>query len=140
MAQGKNQRLGKTAQAPDVNQIRLKLGDCFAQGAVIAFLEFLQLPVPGHQRMTKGAVEEQAAVNLPVALFVVQAVVGGQNEQGMAAELEQFSYRLAAQIVRAGVVRRIEIGQNQNLHRLDRRLISQRHFGEPDWVTHTDAA
>src|SRR6266516_3790766 len=120
MAQRKNQRLGKTAQAPDVCQVGLKLGDCLAQGAVVALFESLQFSQPGHERMTEGAVEEQAAMNLLVALFGVQSVVGGQDEQGVTAEPEQLSYRLAPQIVRARVVRRIEIGQNQNFHRLDR--------------------
>ena len=90
--------------------------------------------------MTVGAVEEQAAMNLLIALFCVQAVVGGQHEHGMAAEPKQLTNRLAPQIVRAGVVRRIEIGQNQNFHRPNGTLRSRLDFGESDGVTHLDAA
>src|SRR5262245_1618263 len=117
MAQGKNQRLGQAPQAPDVNQLGLKLGDGLAQGVMVALLEFLQLPEPSHERMPVGSIEEQAAMRLLVALFGVQAVVGSQGEHGVAAEPEQFRHRLAAQIVRASVMRWIEIGQNQNFHR-----------------------
>jgi hypothetical protein len=42
--------------------------------------------------MTVGAVDEQAAMNFLVPLFGVQAVVGGQDEQGVTAEPEQLSY------------------------------------------------
>src|SRR6059036_2534124 len=109
MAQAKNQRFGQTAQAPDVDQVRFKLRDCLPEDAIVAFLEFLQFPEPGHERMAECSIEEQAAMNFLVALFVVQTVVGSQNEQGMAAEPEQLSYRLAPQIIGAGVMRRIEI-------------------------------
>jgi hypothetical protein len=87
---------------------------------MVAFFEFLQFPEPGHEWMTVDAIEKQAAVNLLVALFSVQAMVGGQDENGVAAEPKQLRYRLAPQIVCAGVMRRIEIGQNQNFHRPDR--------------------
>src|SRR5688572_15873047 len=72
--------------------------------------------------MAVHSIEEQAAMRLFVALFSVQAVVGSQDEHGVAAEPEQLRYRLAPQIIRASVMRRIEIRQNQNFHRPDRDL------------------
>ena len=52
-----------------------------------------------------------------VTLLGVQSVIGSRDQGGVPAQPKRIGDRLAAQIVGSGVVRRIEIGQDQNFHK-----------------------
>src|SRR5438093_8669356 len=52
-----------------------------------------------------------------VALFGVQPVIGREHQDGVPAQSKRFGDRLAPQIIRAGVVRRVEIRQDKDFHR-----------------------
>jgi hypothetical protein len=66
--------------------------------------------------MAKHAIELQAALNFVVALLRLQAVVGREDAKLVAPELEGVHDLLATKVVRARVVWRIEVRQNQDSH------------------------
>ena len=99
-----------------MDEIGLEVGDGLTEDAVVVFLDFLQLAKAGELRMAVGAIQQQPAMNFLVTLLGVQPVIGSEDQERVAAQSKRFRDRLAPQIVRAGVMWRIEIGQREDLH------------------------
>src|ERR1043166_951475 len=62
------------------------------------------------------AVQEQAPLDFCAALLMGHAMLGGQHLHGVAAQPQRVRECLDPEIVSAGMVRRIEIGEDENLH------------------------
>jgi hypothetical protein len=68
-----------------------------------------------------------------VTLLGIQPVVGSHYQGQVPAQPKRLCGRLAAQIVGAGMMRRIETGQDENFHRLDDQSLNrQGGFCQPD--------
>src|ERR1051326_5220999 len=103
-------------EAPHKGEVGLKRGDGLLQRGVVVCLELLEVAVTGDGRMAEGVVEEQTSVDFTVALLPVQTVVGGDDQEVVTAQRKRLRHGLAAQIVGARVMRRKEVGQDDNSH------------------------
>ena len=100
-----------------MDEIGLEISDDLVKDAVVMLLNFLQLTEPREQRVTIAAIQQQPPMNFFVTLLGVQSVIGSRDQDRVPAQPKRIGDRLAAQIVGSGVVRRIEIGQDQNFHK-----------------------
>ena len=116
-----------------MDEIGLEVGDGLAEDAVVVFLDFLQLAKAGELRMAVGAIQQQPAMNFLVTLLGVQPVIGCRDQQDMPAESKRLREGLTSQIVGAGMVRRIKIGQDKYFHGTGR--IGSFTQMRPDWMT-----
>ena len=100
-----------------MDEIGLEISDDLVKDAVVMRLDFLQFTEPREQRVTIAAIQKQPPMNFFVTLLGVQSVIGSRDQGRVPAQPKRIGDPLAAQIVGAGVVRRIEIGQDQNFHK-----------------------
>lgn len=103
-------------KAVDVDEVGLKGGDGLAEDFVILNFEGAQFAKAGDGLVLVDPVEEQATIHFRAALLVDHAVLGCQHVDGVSAEPQSIGLSLAAQIVGAGMVRGIKIGEDKNLH------------------------
>jgi len=99
-----------------MDQVRLERRERFAQHQVVMELERAQFAIVGDPRVLIDAVQPQTALDLRPPLLGAQAVVGGQHANDLPAQLQPFGDVLAPEVISAGVVRRIQIDQDQNFH------------------------
>ena len=116
MAQAEDQRLGKSVQTEDMDDLRLKGRDGFAQAPVVVNLQRPEPEEGRDLRRVVGAIEEQTAVDLAVALFAPQPLGGSQHQDGVPARAQGLDHALAMSVKSARVMGWIQIGQRQNLH------------------------
>jgi hypothetical protein len=100
----------------DVNQLRFKQRDRLLKGRVIERFKPLEIAVTCHERMTERSVQVQSPLDIAALLLVANAMSRGQHMQVVTARAQCLDQRLAAHIVSAGMVGRIEISQDENLH------------------------
>jgi hypothetical protein len=117
MAQTEQERFGKSEQAEDMNDLGSEGRDALAQRHVVLRFEFLQLIVARHEFVIVNAVEQQAAFHFTAALRHLHAVRGGEHAHLVPAQLEIIHRRFATKVERAGVVRRIEVCNDEDFHR-----------------------
>ena len=67
--------------------------------------------------MLKSPVQHQSPLHVAAGLFGRHSMLGRQNLHLVAARPQVFHDGLAPEIVRARMVRRIQIGQRKNLHK-----------------------
>lgn len=128
MAESVDERFGKSTQAEDLDDVRQEGADGFAERLVVVGFERDEFLVAGDERMFVGAVEQEAAFFLGVDLRRVHPVAGGEDAHLVATQTEVLHDGLAAVIIGAGVVRRIEAGQSENFH--GARLTGRQGIGE----------
>src|SRR5262245_50335460 len=109
-----------------MNHIRLESCHCLLQRLMIEHFELLQFAVASHQRMAERAVEVESPLDITTFLLVADAVRGGQHVDLMAARAKGLNERLAAHVIGAGVVRRVEVDENENLHDSGKQGMEQR--------------
>ena len=100
----------------DVNEIGRKGFARFAERLVVGGFNSLEFLILADKWMLKCAVDPQAAFNLASSLFVADSMGGGKNMQFMPASRQRLYNALAPEIVGAGMVRRVEVGDDENLH------------------------
>jgi len=83
---------------------------------VIGCFQGAQFVQPRHCNVFVGAIEQQTPFNLAAALLVHHAMLGSEHMNAMAAQLQHLSQALHSEIVSAGMMRRIKIGEHQDFH------------------------
>ena len=83
---------------------------------MVVHLKGLEFAEPIHQRMSKCAIEEKTAFDLRAPLLSCHPVIGREHLNGMPSKLKCLSIALTSKIKGACMMRRIQIGQDQNSH------------------------
>src|SRR5262245_35639913 len=117
MTQSEDEGLGQTLQTPDLNDVRLEARQCFLQHSVVVLFKFLKVAMSSDKRVIVNSIQQEPAFDFFVALFRLQAVIGGKNQNLVPTQSQRFDDSLAAEIVGARVVWRVEIGQDEDFHR-----------------------
>jgi hypothetical protein len=83
--------------------------------------------------MAENAIQEKPPLDMAVALFVAHAVSGSEHENLVAAKAKRIGHRGATIVKSPCVMRRVEIGQDQDFH-VERSLVARIFFDETDLI------
>jgi hypothetical protein len=98
-----------------VGEIGLEILEALAERFVVVQFQGPEWAEPGDERVAESAIELETPLDFRVALFAAEPVVGRQDAHGVAPEPQGIHHGLATEVMRAGVVRGIQVDQGQDL-------------------------